>query len=70
MAYLADFFILKAYRGKGLGQWLIKTIIENESLQSIKKWVLHTKDAHGLYQKFGFKAPDDRGHIMEKTQNL
>jgi GNAT superfamily N-acetyltransferase len=52
-AYLADVFILEEWRGKGLSKWLIKTIIEHPKLQTTK-WMLATKDAHGLYEKFDF----------------
>ena len=55
-AYLADVFILEAHRGKGLSKLLIKTIVEHPELQGLRRMVLATKDAHGLYQQFGFKA--------------
>lgn len=54
-AYFADVFILEAYRGQGLGKWLVKSILEYSELQNIRTWLLSTADAHGLYQQFGFK---------------
>jgi N-acetylglutamate synthase-like GNAT family acetyltransferase len=54
-AYLADVFILEQYRGIGLGKKLIGTILSCPELQGIKKWMLATSDAHGLYSQFGFK---------------
>lgn len=54
-AYLADVFILPAHQGKGLGKWLIQTIVEYADLQEIRSFSLATKDAHGLYEQYGFK---------------
>lgn len=54
-AYLADVFILTEYQGNSLGKWLIKTIVEYPDLQEIRTFSLATKDAHGLYEQFGFK---------------
>jgi GNAT superfamily N-acetyltransferase len=53
--YLADVFILEEYQGRGLGIWLIECIMNHPDLQGFRKWVLVTKDAHGLYEKFGFR---------------
>lgn len=55
-AYLADVFILQDYRGKGLSKWLMATIHSHPELQSLRGWLLRTKDAHGLYEKFGWKS--------------
>ena len=55
-AYLADVFILPNYQGQGLGKWLMETIMDYPDLQSIRTFSLATKDAHGLYKQFGFKA--------------
>ncbi len=54
-AYLGDVFILEAYRGQGLGKRLIQSILEHPELQGLRKWLLVTKDAHGLYRQFGFQ---------------
>jgi GNAT superfamily N-acetyltransferase len=54
-AYLGDVFILEAYRGQGLGKLLIQSILEHPELQGLRKWLLVTKDAHGLYRQFGFQ---------------
>lgn len=53
-AYLADVFILPAERGKGLSKWLMQVIVEHPDLQGLRRFVLATKDAHGLYAQFGF----------------
>ncbi|MDQ3846137.1 MAG: GNAT family N-acetyltransferase [Bacteroidota bacterium] len=54
-AYLADVFIDKEYRGKGLSKWLVKTIIDYPSLEGLRRFMLATRDAHKLYEKFGFQ---------------
>jgi GNAT superfamily N-acetyltransferase len=54
-AYLCDVFILEEYRGKGLGKWLMETILSHPDLQGLRRWVLATKDAHGLYRQYGFE---------------
>jgi GNAT superfamily N-acetyltransferase len=62
--YLADVFILDAYRGKGLSKWLMETIMNCPDLQGLRRWLLATKDAHGLYTKFGFLPLDKPERIM------
>jgi N-acetyltransferase len=58
-AYLADVYVLPAHRGFGLGKALVATMIE-QGPGAGKRWMLHTADAHGLYRRFGFAAPDSR----------
>lgn len=59
-AYLCDVFILPAHRGKGLSKWMMATIHDHPDLQGLRRWMLGTKDAHGLYRQFGWTAiPDD-----------
>jgi N-acetylglutamate synthase-like GNAT family acetyltransferase len=55
-AYLADVFVLEAQRGKGLGKRLMEVIMSHPKLQRLRTWHLVTRDAHGLYQQFGFSA--------------
>lgn len=62
--YLADVFMLDAYRGKGLSKWLMETIMNCPDLQGLRRWLLATKDAHGLYTKFGFSPLDKPERIM------
>ena len=54
-AWLCDVFIEEAYRGQGLGVWLMETIAGHQRLQGLRIWLLATRDAHGLYEKVGFK---------------
>jgi GNAT superfamily N-acetyltransferase len=53
-AYLADVFILPSHRGRGLSRWLMECIMSHPGLQGLRRWMLATQDAHGLYAKFGF----------------
>jgi N-acetylglutamate synthase-like GNAT family acetyltransferase len=54
-AYLADVFILEGYQGIGLSKHLLHVIIASPQLKQVQRWLLCTRDAHGLYQKFGFE---------------
>ena len=65
MAYLLDVFIAQEHRGKGFALHLMKSILSNERLQNIKIWRLGTDDAHGLYEKVGFKAIEQPEKLME-----
>lgn len=55
-AFLADVFVLEAQRGKGLGKLLVKTVLDHTALGNAGVWLLATRDAHGLYEKFGFQG--------------
>jgi GNAT superfamily N-acetyltransferase len=64
--YLADVFILEAHRGRGLSKWLIECILAHPDLQGFRRWMLGTRDAHGLYARFGFSDLAAGSHWMEK----
>jgi GNAT superfamily N-acetyltransferase len=64
-ALLADVFILSAHRGKGLSKWLMRWITEHEDLQGLRRFLLLTSDAHGLYRQFGFRELGDPARFME-----
>ncbi len=66
-AYLGDVFILPEYQGNGLGKLLMQAILEHPDLQGFRRWILATKDAHGLYEKFEFSALRHPESWMEKT---
>jgi GNAT superfamily N-acetyltransferase len=53
-AYLCDVYVLDAYRGKGLGTGLLQSVRSHPDLQNLRRWMLATRDAHGLYRKSGF----------------
>src|SRR3970282_629652 len=55
-AYLADVFVVPAYRGRGLGKWLVSCVLAHPDLQGLRRWTLATRDAHGLYEQNGFVA--------------
>lgn len=64
-AYLCDVFIHEDYRGQGLGKWLMQTILDHPDLQGLRRWVLVTRDAHSLYQQYGFTPLQDPKGWME-----
>ena len=64
-AYLSDVYILEGYRGKGLSKWLMECIMAHLNLQKLRRFSLATKDAHGLYERFGFTALQNPETIME-----
>jgi GNAT superfamily N-acetyltransferase len=64
IAYLCDVYVLDAYRGRGLGVELVRETVENGPFADYK-WLLHTDDAHGLYERFGF-GPSKR--LMERER--
>ena len=68
-AYIGDVFILESYRGRGLGKLLVKTIVGHLELQDLRLWLLGTKDAHGLYEKVGFKRTADT-HAADRFMML
>jgi GNAT superfamily N-acetyltransferase len=63
--YLADVYVLPEYRGRGLGVELVREMIDNGPYAETR-WILHTMDAHRLYEKFGFGPPSDR--VMERPR--
>ena len=64
-AYLADVFVLDAHRGKGLSKWLMQVVIEHPDLQGLRRFMLGTKDAHGLYKQFEFAELANPSRMME-----
>ena len=64
-AYLCDVYVLEEYRAKGLGTWLIETVMAHPDLHGLRRFQLVTRDAHGLYKRFGFKPPTHPVRQME-----
>lgn len=64
-AYLADVFVLPKYRGQGLAKWLMECIMAHPELRGLRRWLLVTRDAHGLYQKSGFTPLAHPERLME-----
>jgi GNAT superfamily N-acetyltransferase len=53
-AWLCDVFVVEEFRGQGLGKWLVDSVLSHPDLQGLRRWMLATGDAHGLYKQFGF----------------
>ena len=66
-AYIADVFVLAPWRGRGISKALMAEVIHHPDLQGLRRWLLGTKDAHGLYQRFGFTAPPLPDRMMERA---
>lgn len=62
-AYMADVYVLEEHRGRGLGKWLIEVMLAHPDLQGLRRFMLGTRDAHGLYSQLGF-APLARPEIF------
>lgn len=58
-AYLADVFVLEEYRGQGLSKWLMEVIQSHPEVQGLRRWMLMTRDAQGLYEQFGWTVLDE-----------
>jgi len=65
LAYLADVFVLPAHRGRGLGVWLVETVLALPEFAGAR-WMLGTRDPHELYRKFGFQETPP-GRIMRRA---
>ena len=63
VTYLADVYVLPEHRGRGLGVELVREMIDNGPFAA-RRWLLHTRDAHDLYRRFGFGPPGER--LMER----
>ena len=64
-AYLCDVYVLPEHQGRGLGAWLLDCVLTSARLQGLRRWMLVTRDAHGLYERVGFRSPAEPDRIME-----
>jgi len=64
-AYLCDVYVLEEHRGRGLGVWMVDYVMRHPELQGLRRFQLVTRDAHGLYARFGFKPPPNPERQME-----
>lgn len=64
-AYLSDVFVLESHRGRGLSKFLMEAVMGHPELQGLRRWMLATRDAHGLYEQFGFRRPANPERLME-----
>lgn len=65
-AYLADVYVEEEYQGQGLGKLLMRAVMDHPDLQGMRRWLLGTRDAHGLYRQFGFTELRRPERWMEK----
>ena len=68
VAYLCDVFIHEEFRGQGLGKWLMQSMFEHPDLKHIRRWLLATDDAHGLYRQFGFEQLPEVEKWMQRLR--
>jgi len=68
VAYLGDVFVLETHRRRGLSKWLMECIVQHPALQNLRRWILLTRDAHGLYSQFGFTPLKTPERYMELHQ--
>lgn len=66
-AYVGDVYVVESERGKGLGKWLMEVIVAQPELQNLRRWVLATRDAHGLYERYEFAGLRFPERWMERT---
>jgi GNAT superfamily N-acetyltransferase len=67
--YLADVFVLEPHRGRGLSKWMMGVIRNHPGLLGFRRWMLATRDAHGLYTQFGFTPLSSADRLMEVLDN-
>jgi GNAT superfamily N-acetyltransferase len=67
-AYLADVFVLPEYRGQGLSKWMMSGIMGHEGLKNVRRFMLMTRDAQGLYRQFGFAPLTEPERVMEISE--
>jgi GNAT superfamily N-acetyltransferase len=65
-AYIGDVFVLQSHRGRGLSKWMMECMMAHPALQGLRCWTLLTRDAHGLYARFGFVPLKDSERYMER----
>jgi len=70
-AYLSDVFIVEDYRGRGLSKWLMECILAHPDLQGLRRFALFTRDAQGLYERYGFEPARGSSTYLERwTPNV
>lgn len=64
-AYLCDVFVIEEFNGRGLGKWLVQTVMSHPEVQGLRRWMLATHDAHTLYARFGFTGLQNPERLMQ-----
>lgn len=67
-AYLADVYVEEPHRGRGIGKRLVAAVLAHPDLQGLRRWLLATADAHGLYAAFGFSPLSAPERLMERIE--
>ena len=67
-AYLGDVFVIESYRGKGVSKLLMEAVCSHSDLQGLRRFMLATSDAHGLYSQFGFQSVENPDILMQIWQ--
>ncbi len=65
-AWLCDVFVHEDYRGRGIGKWLMESVLAHPELHGLRRWVLATRDAHGLYSQYGYSSLHNVERWMER----
>lgn len=65
-AYVSDVYVLEAYRGRGIATRMMEAMTTHPRLRELRRWLLSTRDAHGLYLKFGFAPVSAPDRLMER----
>jgi GNAT superfamily N-acetyltransferase len=66
LAWLCDVFVHEDYRGRGIGKWLMECTLAHPDLQGLRRWILATTDAHGLYRQYGYQPLENIEWWMER----
>ena len=64
-AYLCDVYVLEEWQGRGLGKWMMEVVMAHPDLQGLRRFTLATRDAHGLYERYGFTPLGHPTRYME-----
>jgi len=67
-AYLSDVFVVEPYRGRGLSKWLIECVLAHPDLQGLRRFALFTRDAQGLYERYGFAPVRGKSTYLERWE--
>ena len=65
-AYLADVYVLEAHRGRGVAHAMVEHLQAHPELQGLRRWMLATRDAHGLYESLGWSRVTDPSRLMQR----
>jgi GNAT superfamily N-acetyltransferase len=68
-AWLADVYVLEEFRGEGLGKFLVETVVNYPDFQTLRRWLLATRDAHELYRRHGFTGLEDPRLYMHRVNH-